>query len=510
MQLRKVITNKPFYLLLLALYPSISLVALNIREIDPSTAGRSMLISLLISLMITFIHRIFIADRGHAFVQAAVFLVLIFNYGHLYNLIEGLGLAGLTGSRIHLVLLIVSLLIYLVTRHHKERLSNQTASINLMSLVLLIIPLFQLGQHAISTRSNHRPKTTDISVGLQSDTSPDIYYIILDAYNRADNMLALGFDNSNFLNTLREMGFFVADCSQSNYQRTALSLASSLNMDYLFDAIPNEGSQDTNPQPVYNALVNNIVRNELDQIGYQTIAFQSGYRWGEWRDADIYYKPETNLLFVKYLTPFENLFLESTALKLALDLNWLPFLNETYMLYGEHYERVHYVLDTLPKIPTLPGPKYVYAHIITPHSPYIFLPDGSVNPEANTISWTDTRGYLSNIEFINAALEPVIKQIIQKSENPPIIIIQADHGTAFLTNRNYFILNAYYLPGKDIDDIPLTITPVNTFRLIFNLYFGTDFPYLEDVSIATDIGHPYKEVVKEFPEKLSHCPPLPP
>ncbi len=510
MQLRKEILNKPLYLILLAIYPSVSLIALNIREIDPSTAGRSLLASLLIALIITLFHRIFITNPGYAPIQAGVFLVLFFNYGHFYNLIGGIEITNLKGSQIHLFLLIASLLIYLFARYHKESLLNQTTSINLMSLVLLIIPLIQLGQYTISTRSNNIPETNDSPFDLETNTYPDIYYIILDAYNRADNMLALGFDNSSFLDSLREIGFFVADCSQSNYQRTALSLASSLNMDYLFYAIPNDGPKDENPQPVYNALPNNRVRGELEQIGYQTIAFQSGYRWGEWRDADIYYKPDSNLLFVKYITPFENLFLESTALKIALDFNWLPFLNDTYMLYGEHYERVHYILDTLPEVATLPGPKFIYAHIIVPHSPYVFLPDGSVNPEANTQYWTDTQGYISNVEFINAAIEPVIKQIIQQSENPPIIVLQGDHGTVFLPGRNYFILNAYYLPGKDTLDIPLTITPVNTFRLIFNLYFNTDFPYREDVSFSNDIGHPYKEVIEEFPEEFSQCPPLTP
>ena len=54
------------------------------------------------------------------------------------------------------------------------------------------------------------------------------------------------------------------------------------------------------------------------------------------------------------------------------------------------------------------------------------------------------------------------------------------------------ILNAFYLPGISMDAISPTITPVNTFRLIFNLYFGTDFPLLPDKSyIIKDMDHPY-------------------
>lgn len=507
MQIKKNITDRPIYLILLALYPSIALLALNIREADPSVVVRPLVVSLVFSLVIALLHLLFIKIKGDAYIQTAVFLVLFFSYGHVYTFITKTEFARQMGLYTHVPLFIVFALIYLLGRHQRKFLARQTAAINLVSLVLLIIPFFQIGQYIASTRSDDLHESADIPDYLQSDANPDIYYIILDAYNRADNMRTLGFDNSQFLDVLREMGFFIADCSQSNYQRTALSLASSLNMDYLFNAIPNEGPKDDNAQPVYNSIKNNRVRQELKKMGYQIIAFQSGYRWGEWRDADIFFKPDSNLLFAKYLTPFERLYLESTAAKIPIDLNWLSFLDNPFLQYGEHYERVHYALDTLPEVTALPGPKFTYAHLIIPHSPYVFLPDGSINPEVNSLEWTDEEGYINNVKFINSAIEPVIRKIIQESERPPIIVIQGDHGTAFLQDRRYFILNAYYLPGKEDVEIPSTTTPVNTFRLIFNLYFGTDFPYRENVSFTNDIGRPYKETVKEFSDELLECPP---
>jgi hypothetical protein len=57
------------------------------------------------------------------------------------------------------------------------------------------------------------------------------------------------------------------------------------------------------------------------------------------------------------------------------------------------------------------------------------------------------------------------------------------------------ILNAYYFPGGN-DDLYPTITPVNTFRLIFNKYFDQDYPLLEDKALysAYDIPYNYVEV----------------
>ena len=51
---------------------------------------------------------------------------------------------------------------------------------------------------------------------------------------RADNLkVVYGFDNTAFIKDLSQRGFYVANCSQSNYAYTELSLASSLNANYL-------------------------------------------------------------------------------------------------------------------------------------------------------------------------------------------------------------------------------------------------------------------------------------
>ena len=37
-----------------------------------------------------------------------------------------------------------------------------------------------------------------------------------------------------------------------------------------------------------------------------------------------------------------------------------------------------------------------------------------------------------------------------------------------------------YLPGMDTAMLSVSISPVNTFRLIFSQYFDADYPLLED------------------------------
>jgi hypothetical protein len=51
--------------------------------------------------------------------------------------------------------------------------------------------------------------------------------------------------------------------------------------------------------------------------------------------------------------------------------------------------------------------------------------------------------------------------------------------------RNHFlILNAYYLPGMRHDRLYPSITPVNSFRLIFDLYFHAGLRLLPDEYFA--------------------------
>jgi hypothetical protein len=84
-------------------------------------------------------------------------------------------------------------------------------------------------------------------------------------------------------------------------------------------------------------------------------------------------------------------------------------------------------------------------------------------------------------------------------ENPPVIVIQGDEGPypqrtqphefewETATNEEFSekmrILNAIYAPGCE-DRLYPSMTPVNTFRLLLNCYFGTRLEPLADRSYS--------------------------
>jgi hypothetical protein len=70
-------------------------------------------------------------------------------------------------------------------------------------------------------------------------------------------------------------------------------------------------------------------------------------------------------------------------------------------------------------------------------------------------------------------------------------VIQGDHGWTFPSEEKklsvsefyacrYGILNAYYLPNGGEKILYKGITPVNSFRMILNYYFGTQLERLPD------------------------------
>jgi hypothetical protein len=158
--------------------------------------------------------------------------------------------------------------------------------------------------------------------------------------------------------------------------------------------------------------------------------------------------------------------------------------------YETHRRIILHNFERLPDVAAIPGPKFVFTHLIAPHPPYVFDRDGSPldPPYAFTLSDQMTSdiaearaGYQGQLEFINRKMLETVDGILANSETPPIIIIQGDHGPGTRTNydsaadtclyERYSILNAYYLPGVEKSSLPMDISPVNSFRFIFNAYF---------------------------------------
>jgi hypothetical protein len=479
----------PFYSLLFGIYPVLALTAFNIAQIDLAATYRAFFFSLVLAGVLLIVLRLILRNWARAAFLSLLLLVLFYSYGHIYTLLKNVSLLGIVIGRHRLLgpfwAVLAGLAIWMSARK-STNLVAATPWLNILSGLLLIFPLYEMIHFELISRPGKPLSGTFSSSGTPSQspqTYPDIYYIIPDAYMRSDNIKALyDYDNSAFLEALTQRGFYVANCSQSNYAYTELSLASSLNLNYL------DQLSGTNHFMDVQLIQSNAARDFLKAYGYTTVAFETGFSWSEWKNADVYYKFKLN----NYLfNEFELLFLQTSLARIPMD-----YISQYKVISAGaiHHDRIIYNLKLLKNLPAAEkSPKFVFAHLIIPHPSYVFGSHGEYVPDPNGLfgpetdsplnDTTDLTGYPNSINFIDEQILVVVDQILANSKTPPIIIIQGDHG-AFrydLPAQRMSILNAYYMPGNQAQLYP-TITPVNTFRVIFNSYFGQNFPLLKDAS----------------------------
>ena len=80
--------------LLLAVYPVVALLEANWGQVDPGEAFRPLLVSLVLAGAIWGAARLWLRSADQSALLTTLALVLFFSYGHVYQAIEGRGLAG--------------------------------------------------------------------------------------------------------------------------------------------------------------------------------------------------------------------------------------------------------------------------------------------------------------------------------------------------------------------------------------------------------------------------------
>jgi hypothetical protein len=252
----------------------------------------------------------------------------------------------------------------------------------------------------------------------------------------------------------------------------------------------------------------------LERQGYQVVGFSSGYRPTELENAEVFRRSP-----VRSATTIERLVLETSVLVLAetaaIQNGWIW----EYPGHQAHRERVLFLLEELRLAPQFAGPKFVFAHILLPHPPFVF--DAQGRPVYHDRPFTLMDGsafsgstgeylqrYPDQVAFLNRELLRIVDQITANDARSSVIILQADHGSGVgldwtsearsdLDERSS-ILNAYRFPPGDQPTIYETISPVNTFRILFNHYFGTKLSRLEDRSYYSTWDRPFDLVEIEL------------
>lgn len=493
------------YPFLLAIFPVLLLFSNNIDELTYDVLYLPLAITFIIALALFFLLKIFIRDISKVGIITSIFVITIFYYGFVYDGISSWHIGDFVFGRHKYLLPLWGLAFiggfYFSIRTQKN-FYNFTKILNVFSSVLVMVSLVNIGIYEFSKPevdlreidpqmlASYRAEGDTIAPpeieNIDADKLPDVYYIIPDMYANS-NVLNEYFDynNQEFLDYLSDKGFSVAYESQSNYPMTYFSLASTLNMEYINYLGEILGEDSTDFKLVGQMIEDNMTLRFFKSMGYKSVHLGTDATTFGGKNADIEVVETT-------LDNFARLLMKKTILR--------PFGGRygfrENVISKRVGEGILNLFDKLGDVPDIEGPKFVFAHITSPHGPYVFGRNG----EEVKIKFLDTEKdprkamplYLDQLIFINKKLEAVVEQILSKSEIPPIIVIQSDHGINFLPPEIYDEktrvhtrvrnFSAYYLPGKDKGILPESMTPVNTFRLIFDQYFGTDYGFLENKS----------------------------
>jgi hypothetical protein len=519
--MKKIFPRLPWFYILFTFYPLLYLWAVNISQIDPAVVIRPFLFTLVGSALLFGLLWLAFRDHTRAGLLGLLLLVAFFSYGHIYYAARAV--PALNFLNHHTVLIPLYLLVFGLAIWGVLRLKNYgriVLYLNIISLFLVLLQVAELSYAYIRT-SYAVSRPVEVQSGLAPAAAlkdmPDIYVIVLDTYMRSDALEQdLGYDNSPFIDQLVQMGFYVPPCSRPNYTFTYASISALLNMRYIPGAYENDVWSEFSNNGFWSILQNDEVTQQLKSIGYKTVAFQEEYPMLESNDTDVLIGTDHPVISSSYLYPFEVMYRQSTAaiILTALDpggkftkyfqakpaeqpantpdLSGLTGANAD--LVATHILSTQFILDHLPDVPAIAGPKYTYVHLFIPHYPYVFAPDGTIMTDPAWYSGDrgsavdaahEREGYVNQVQYINTRILPILQTILDRSKNPPIIILMGDHGL-YGSNRQT-ILQAYYLPGEGRSELYPAISPVNSFRLILTHYFGGDYPLLPDQTYVDDI-----------------------
>ena len=473
--------------------------------VSPHAAFRSLLVAVAAAAALTLV--LWPVTRSAA--RAGIFVSALIGVLYSKHVVEfALDVRDLAPTWVFVGwLLAIVAALALIIRFVRARAANWPARrvTNVLNWAALLYLGSTVGMGLLSGKFAHAASELEQGVGLAQAADvpangagagyPDIYLILLDGYPRADVLEeAFGFDNAPFVAALEARGFTVAPASHSNYIWTRQSLTSMLHMTFV-EQIPEfravlEGRAPQNPD-LRDLVLDNPVFDLARDNGYQVVA--TGYEFEELalRQADVYVDPG-------YLNEFEFKLLVSTF------LGDLLAVATPDLASAQHRDWINFQLKALPEIAELDDsvPRLVLGHIPAPHQPTSFGPNGEpIVVPISRLFYADSpleRGepvdefatkYRDQLGYLNERFLEMVDGIVANSDEPPVIVLWADHGSASEVDwvvttpdeaapsalrERTGILFAALTPGHT-NLYPDDISPMNIFRLLADAYLGTDF-----------------------------------
>jgi hypothetical protein len=419
---------------------------------------------------------LFYKNRGKVALIFALCGLLVMEYSRFCSIITAI-FPALGRIRYLLVIFTLTLisvcLVVLKSKHSFVYLAR------ILSLILICLIVYTIAFGArsagnkIESLDYAEPVIKDIQP-IKLGYQPDIFFIVLDSYARSDFLKRFWeYDNREFEEYLISKGFAIASKSFSPEYSTYYSIASILNM--------GENTNYGKSKNLHNALSsikNSYVIRELQAKDYDIVnlsLFDLGFEKSYYNVFDDQYP-------INKSDGFRALFSHSIFSKIVAYHSMI-----TSDIGNTNIAIFDFLGKTMPSL----KPRFIYAHLLTPHSP------ASIDEKGHLIAIPvrpgySQKNYLAQLKGTNILTRQAIESILAKYplERKPIIIIQGDHGSRLLNNskmEKFAILNAVLLPGGGNSLFYSSISPYNTFKVIFNAYYNKKYKLLPDIKFDSSI-----------------------
>ena len=434
-----------------------------------------------------------------------VLLFIFYSYGYLYDLLNEITFISEFSRHRFLIPLIFTLLLLMIFQLVKKdwRLENFHKIFLITFSTLLIINTFTIINSDLR-KSNPLVNNIDINLDQKYKDIPDVYHIVLDMYPTEDILSKrFGFDNSNFINELKSMGFRKENM-KSNYISTMYSIPSTINMTHFYNSTPEQinymGETHYSFSKSVEAFYAKNIGYEIHEISTDNIKGFYGY----------------------FLGDFSRIFFKTNIIR-AIDDSQLK-LHKLWTNIDQKYFNEN--INELVNLSKNNKPTWVYFYSRPPHPPFIFNEDGSKNLILNPYnefaedlsdSWDseDKLRFIEQLKYVNKTVLESVDKILSNSSNS-IIIIHSDHGihnyTTFNFNENknmpkeayeelFSTINFIYSPDKCIKEDQLIKSNINIISTLFRECFKLNIEDKENIQLWNPGSNINEFVIIEKPGK---------
>ena len=474
----------PLSVLLFATYPALYMFTQNAGLLLLKSYVRLLPFYMLLVLVVYGVSLLLNRFRTVRAANAAMAFLLFFNtYGIIYNLLLEQDLVRVE----HFILLPLFVFLglysaWLVSRIKKDVSYALWRFITLVFVLLTVLSVIRIIPHEVKKAALARTDEQPVSVHIREAQAayPDIYYLVFDEFPGIRSLREYWKNErvEPFVDFLADRDFFIALESRSSDIWSIHQIATRLNY---FDYEYVKGEEET----WLYSIANNKAMAYTKSLGYTTVMIEGFSRFFPTMPeikAEHTYNIDDTRSQLDYVVndDFTQLVMEATMLQ------WLTH-QPAYLARAlePHRKIISYAIERVPHMQDIASPKFLYLHLTMPHTPYLYDAQGNEQDPALYFDWIAYEDYT---EYSMSVIEDMIAGILENADsaNPPVIILQSDHGARVKANNKTFrdfppefqrdILFAMYLPGYDTSTLPQDLDPINTLPIVFNHYLGAGIP----------------------------------